>query len=212
MNEGKYTPALSIGLRDFIGTGWYSSEYIVGTKSFGRFELSAGLGFGRFAEAGGFKNPFSFISSSLETRTSKFNNFGVGGTLGDITWFRGQAVAFGSLALSLGSNAKIYAGYNPDPMYREGSYLKNNDRWSYGVSYKFNNAVDIAAQYLHGSELSLTATFSANPKRPPNGSGRELAPVPMRLREMGQKSLKQTDNALIKKVLSVEGFKNNTPS
>ena len=29
------TTALSIGLRDFIGTGWYSSEYLVGTKSFG---------------------------------------------------------------------------------------------------------------------------------------------------------------------------------
>ena len=34
LDEGEYYPAISLGLRDFIGTGWYSSEYIVGTKSF----------------------------------------------------------------------------------------------------------------------------------------------------------------------------------
>ena len=49
-DEGKYLPALSIGIRDFIGTGWYSSEYFVGTKSIGNLELTAGLGFGRLAE------------------------------------------------------------------------------------------------------------------------------------------------------------------
>ena len=35
LDERIYLPALSLGLRDFIGTGWYSSEYIVGTKSMG---------------------------------------------------------------------------------------------------------------------------------------------------------------------------------
>ena len=35
LDESKYLPEISIGLRDFIGTGWYSSEYIVGTKSSG---------------------------------------------------------------------------------------------------------------------------------------------------------------------------------
>ena len=29
LNEGRFVPAISLGLRDFIGTGWYSSEYIV---------------------------------------------------------------------------------------------------------------------------------------------------------------------------------------
>ena len=28
-----------LGLRDFIGTGWYSSEYIVGTKSIGNLRF-----------------------------------------------------------------------------------------------------------------------------------------------------------------------------
>ena len=49
IDEQKYFPAISLGLRDFIGTGWYSSEYIVGTKSIGNLELTAGLGYGRLA-------------------------------------------------------------------------------------------------------------------------------------------------------------------
>ena len=58
MDERKYLPAISLGLRDFIGTGWYSSEYVVGTKSFKRLEITAGLGFGRLVGRGAFSNPF----------------------------------------------------------------------------------------------------------------------------------------------------------
>ena len=39
LDERTYFPAISLGLRDFIGTGWYSSEYIVGTKSIGNLEV-----------------------------------------------------------------------------------------------------------------------------------------------------------------------------
>ena len=55
--EGRYLPAISLGLRDFIGTGWYSSEYLVSTKSIGILELTAGLGFGRLAGRNSFSNP-----------------------------------------------------------------------------------------------------------------------------------------------------------
>ena len=48
--EGGYLPGTAIGLRDFIGTGWYSSEYLVATKSIGSLELTGGLGFGRLRE------------------------------------------------------------------------------------------------------------------------------------------------------------------
>ena len=80
MDEGKYAPALSLGLRDFIGTGWYSSEYVVGTKSFGNFELTAGLGFGRLAGRDAFSNPLRIISPKFVQRNN--NAYGLGGTLG----------------------------------------------------------------------------------------------------------------------------------
>ena len=65
-DEEKYLPSISIGLRDFIGTGWYSSEYIVGTKSLGRLEITTGLGFGRLAGRGSFTNPLAGFSDEFK--------------------------------------------------------------------------------------------------------------------------------------------------
>ena len=61
IDEGSFLPAISLGLRDFIGTGWYSSEYIVGTKSIGNLEVTAGLGFGRLAGRNAFSHPLRSI-------------------------------------------------------------------------------------------------------------------------------------------------------
>ena len=98
-DEGKYIPAISIGLRDFIGTGWYSSEYIVGTKSFGNLELTSGLGFGRLAGKNSFSNPFGTVVNRFKQR--EINDQGRGGTLGTINWFHGDASTFMAYAINL---------------------------------------------------------------------------------------------------------------
>ena len=79
LDEGKYAPAFSLGLRDFIGTGWYSSEYIVSTKSIGNFQFTAGLGFGRLAGRNPFSNPVGALSSRFSRRDR--NAVGKGGHL-----------------------------------------------------------------------------------------------------------------------------------
>lgn len=65
-DETDFTPAVSIGLRDFVGTGILSGEYVVATKSIGdRLRVTGGLGFGRLGSYGsdgsiGSRAPFSF--------------------------------------------------------------------------------------------------------------------------------------------------------
>ena len=50
LDETRTRPSLGIGLRDFGGTGIYSSEYIVATKTFGpKISATGGLGWGRLA-------------------------------------------------------------------------------------------------------------------------------------------------------------------
>ena len=52
-------PAIALGVRDFIGTGMYSGEYVVATKSFGeKIKFSAGIGWGRFAGRNSFASIF----------------------------------------------------------------------------------------------------------------------------------------------------------
>lgn len=204
IDEGKYLPAISIGLRDFIGTGWYSSEYLVGTKSFGNLEMTAGIGFGRLAGRNSFSNPLGQLSSKFDRRNA--NNFGKGGTLGTINWFTGDTSAFYGLRYRASDKISITSEYTPDLMLREDSYLQVESGWNFGVSYKFNDYVNLSSQYLHGNQLSVTATVNVNPGRPPQLGGKELAPVPMRLRKQDISYLKNNNEPIIKKVLETDRF------
>ena len=173
-------PAVSLGLRDFIGTGWYSSEYIVGSKSVGNLDITAGLGFGRLADRNPSTNPFGKLFSQFKTRGT--NNVGKGGTLGNINWFQGDVSVFYGLKYQLGEKIVLLAEYTSDAMIREGSYLDIKEPWNIGLKYILNDYVSFDLQHLHGSQISLTAQVAVNPNRPPLLGGMELAPVPMRLR------------------------------
>ena len=160
IDEGSFLPAISLGLRDFIGTGWYSSEYIVGSKSLGNLELTAGLGFGRFAGRNSFSNPLGAFSSRFDQR--EVNSFGSGGTFGTINWFQGNAAAFYGIQYYINDKITLSSEYTPDTMSRESSYLEVNSPWNFGVAYQFNDYFKLSAQYLHGSQVSVTAQVAVN--------------------------------------------------
>ena len=204
LNEGKYIPAVSLGLRDFIGTGWYSSEYIVGTKSFRNVEFTGGFGFGRLAGRDTFSNPLSIFSSRFDQRDG--NLIGRGGTLGTINWFQGSASAFYGIQYHVRDKITISSEYTSDLMSRERSYLDVKSPWNFGASYQLNDYVNISAQYLHGSQVSVTAHVSVNPGRPPLLGGKELAPVPMRLRKASTITLQQNNADAIRNVLAADRF------
>ena len=117
LSEGKYVPAISLGLRDFIGTGWYSSEYIVGTKSFENLEITAGLGFGRLAERNLISNPLGVFSSRFDQRDPE--SVGKGGTLGTINWFQGDAAIFFGIQYHVGDTMTLMSEYTSDLMSRK---------------------------------------------------------------------------------------------
>ena len=204
LDEGKYIPAISLGLRDFIGTGWYSSEYIVGTKSIGNLEFTAGLGFGRLAGRHSFSNPLGTLSSRFNNRGT--NTVGRGGTLGTINWFHGKTSAFYGIQYNINDKIIISSEYTPDRMSPEKSYLDVKSPWNFATSYQLNNYVHLSAQYLHGSQVSITGHVSINPSRPPLLGGKELAPVPMRARALNSLPVKDSKEAIIRKVLAVDGF------
>ena len=207
LDEGKYTPAISLGLRDFIGTGWYSSEYVVGTKSLGNLELTAGLGFGRLAGRHSFSNPFGKLSNRFKERQrTKWGGSGQGGIISGNHWFTGDISPFYGLRYHVTDKITISSEYTSDIMSLESSYLKVESPWNFGASYQLNDYVNFSAQYLHGSQVSLTAHVSVNPDRPPLLGGKELAPVPMRLRDGEALLVNINDEGVIRKVLAVDGF------
>ena len=203
-DEKKFLPAVSLGLRDFIGTGWYSSEYIVGTKSIGKFELTAGLGYGRLAGKNAFSNPLGKLSERFDRRDGRA--IGTGGTLGTINWFQGDAAAFYGLRLKINNKITVSSEYTPDLMWKESNYLSVESPWNFGASYKVNDYFDLSTQYLHGNQLSVTAHINVNPDKPPLLGGKELAPVPMRLRSNNTPLIIQSNEEIIRKVLKADRF------
>ena len=96
--------------------------------------------------------------------------------------------------------------YTPDLMWRECTYFDVKSPWNFGASYQLNDYIKLSAQYLHGSQASITAHVSVNPNRPPFLGGKELAPVPMRLRGERAPPLNVSEESVIRKVLAVDGF------
>ena len=86
------------------------------------------------------------------------------------------------------------------------SYLDVNSPWNFGVSYQINNFVGLSAQYLYGSQASITAHVTANPGRPPLIGGKDLAPVPMRIRANTLRPTNESNEVLIRKVLAADQF------
>ena len=141
-DEKKFLPAVSLGLRDFIGTGWYSSEYIVGTKSIGKFELTAGLGYGRLAGKNAFSNPLGKLSERFDRRDGRA--IGTGGTLGTINWFQGDAAAFYGLRLKINNKITVSSEYTPDLMWKENTV---ESPWNFGLPTK-SMIILTSTQYL----------------------------------------------------------------
>ena len=207
VDEGQYMPAFAIGLNDFIGTGWYTGEYVVGTKNIGPVEVTAGLGFGRLATYGGFDSPLGQIDQSFKTRAGR--DFGVGGELEATEWFQGDAAAFGGLAWHLGKGFTAKFEYSSDRYNREKSYLEHQTPWNYGLTWNSGKGYFLQSSFLHGDKIALSAHLVMDPKDPPNGPGRELAPIPLRQKVLKGSPfyLESTNKTVLKTVLKADGFK-----
>ena len=62
-DETDVFPAVALGLNDIVGTGIYSGEYVVASKSLGDFDATLGMGWGRLGSTALFHNPIASSSN-----------------------------------------------------------------------------------------------------------------------------------------------------
>ena len=102
LEETALTPALALGLRDMLGTGIFSSEYLVASKRLGRADLTLGMGWGRLASRNQFPNPVAQLFNSASARTA---TTGQGGEPSVEDFFRGEDIGiFGGVEIDPLSN------------------------------------------------------------------------------------------------------------
>ncbi|WP_375173920.1 YjbH domain-containing protein [Pseudooceanicola sp.] len=187
VDEGRYRPAVAIGLRDFIGTGLYSSEYVVATKHITpRLSVTGGIGWGRLASHGGFKNPLSVLGSGFETRPGGFT--GTGGQVELGRWFRGQAALFGGLSYRATDKLTLKAEYSSDGYRLESAAGRNlispKTPVNIGLDYKIAPGANLQLAFLQGDTIAAGLTFSTNPRLASVPGGAGSAPVPVKPRDM----------------------------
>ena len=173
LEESQHLPDLSVGFRDILGTGIYSGEYLVASKHLEDFDVTLGVGWGRFAESNALPNPLASLFSSFKTRAPTNQ---VSGTFGFQQWFHGPKVGlFGGLVWRTPiDNLNLLVEYSSDRYDIENGFhaFKTRIPVNVGMSYRAFDAITLSAGWFYGTSYGATVTFSADPT---------IDDVPMRL-------------------------------
>ena len=139
--EREVLPELSIGLRDVLGTGVWSSEYLVATKSIKQFDVTLGYGWGRLGTDQELDNPLRIFSGEFSSRPTYSDGAGgvVGGEVRTKAFFRGPTSLFGGLTYQMSKlPVKVALEYDSDSYGREVSLgsLKKKSKVNWGLSWE----------------------------------------------------------------------------
>ena len=181
--EGEYTPEISVGIRDLVGTGIYGGEYVVVSKQFLDFDVTAGLGWGRLASSGAFANPFAQIFPSFRTRKV---NGSVGGQVDVGAFFHGADMGvFGGVVWHTPiENLNLTLEYGSDRYQRERSFggFKGKSPLNLGLTYAPTSGVTISAGWFYGYSYGAVLTFSTDPTLASQSTKVGTSPLPVSIR------------------------------
>jgi hypothetical protein len=209
--ETDITPAIAVGINDLVGTGIYSSEYIVATKNFGSLQASVGIGWGRLGTANPFRNPFSLISKSFNDRTTGFT--GLGGEFSFDKYFHGPASIFGGLAWRTPiDNLTLKTEYSSDRYDEEAQRggLSPKSQFNFGASYRAWDNMVFGLSWMYGRSLAGSIAFDLDPTRDSFPQRIGPAPVPLYFRSpadqaAGLRALKGESRVSVAKAAMASG-------
>ncbi len=159
LTKDKHLIDVTVGLRDFMGTGLYAGEYIVATTSLGpNLKVTGGAGWGRLSN-----------SNTLHT-----NSTATGGTPNASSWFRGPVGYFAGLewqtpikpaTFKIEYSADQYALETRTTARTAGlpPLFDRKSQINFGLDYKVGKRSSIGLYYMHGSELGLKLNTNINP-------------------------------------------------
>jgi hypothetical protein len=160
-------PAIAIGLNDFAGTGFYTSEYIVSSYGIKNLDLHFGLGFGALSDTGSkFKNPLAYLHETFETRSGETEGCR-GGCFNYRQYFSGkEASPFYGFSYKLKNNLVIKFERDTTLIDRiKSPYPRRESDFSYGFDYLINDNFSLGGSYERGGFFSVKFVYKNNPKQ-----------------------------------------------
>ncbi|MGR5291115.1 YjbH domain-containing protein [Vibrio alginolyticus] len=171
LKESQYIPELSLGVRDFAGTGLFDGEFIAATKrwsnsNIGTFDFTLGLGWGYLGTRNNISNPTCKLSESFCERPS--DTLASGGTTNLDRAFKGSAALFGGIEYqTLHSPLRLKLEYDSNnysedfPAVMAGVDMSPHTPWNFGVLYRIGMA-DFRLSYERGDTLVAGLTLNTN--------------------------------------------------
>ena len=160
LKEKKLIPSVTMGYQDVIGTGNYSAEYIVASKSLKNFRATAGIGWGR-------------LSTQNQIVKNKSRPRSGGGSFGGLlrfpSMYKGNIGLFGGIEYNTPINGLIAKAeissdsYEMDGMYILESTLSNISKLNYGLSYTLSPNFNASSYLMQGNKVGLNLNLSLNP-------------------------------------------------
>ncbi len=163
-DEGRL-PAIAIGINDIAGTGYYSSEYIVGSYGINNIDFHFGLAWGTLNGAKSkIKNPFGYLNDSFYERPS--NTASQGGQFQPSRYFSGQNVS-PFLGMSYVLNEKLHLKFEKDTTNTKGliEYKESSSEYTFGIDYHFNKNFMLGIAKERGNQITLRFIYRDNPSK-----------------------------------------------
>ncbi|MEE3878802.1 YjbH domain-containing protein [Vibrio sp. YYF0003] len=177
LEESQYLPELSVGVRDFAGTGLFDAEFIAATKRYsnpnlGTFDFTLGLGWGYLGTRDNISNPACKVSERYCDRPSDYK--GNGGSVDFERWFKGSTALFGGVEYqTLYAPLRFKLEYDSNdysedyPVARGKIDMTPHTPWNFGVLYRLGHMADLRLSYERGDTLvaglSLYTNFNKMP-------------------------------------------------
>ncbi|MBI4697423.1 MAG: YjbH domain-containing protein [Nitrospirae bacterium] len=146
IREGKYMPALAVGIMDPHGTRVFPSQYLVASKQIYPFDLTLGIGNGRFGKV-----------PQLSQRLELFSNTD--------TWLK-ESQFFWGLQFAPSDRYAIMAEYSPirydkqtiDPAQEKFFREPVPSKFNFGVRYKPAKWFEVDLSYQRGNKIGVSVT------------------------------------------------------
>ncbi|MCC5853838.1 MAG: YjbH domain-containing protein [Alkalimonas sp.] len=161
LQEDYWWPELSVGFRDFAGTGFFESEFVAASKRVGPFDLHLGMGWGYLGRAGNSRNPFCDLRDSFCQRPGGFS--GLGGKIDYQRFFKGPASLYGGIEYQTPwQPLRFKLEYEGNDYSRDrAGELQQDSRWNVAAVYRWHN-FDLNLNYQRGNTLGFGVSYLMN--------------------------------------------------
>lgn len=161
LEESTYLPQVSLGIRDFGGTGLFESEYLALSKKWHNFDFHLGIGWGYLGQGGNITNPFCELRDSFCHRPEGYG--GQGGKVDYDQFFKGPASIFAGIEYQTPwQPLRLKLEYEGNDYQQDfAGTLTQDSKWNVGAVYRWGN-FDFDLNYQRGNTLGFGVHYAMN--------------------------------------------------